>query len=56
LITYFLMYVSGPLLERSLLRNRRAYDSYAAAIPAFLPIPLKRPSGQPQGSAKLRPR
>jgi len=56
LITYFLMYVSGPLLERSLLRNRRAYHSYAAAIPAFLPIPLKRPSGQPQGSAKLRQR
>ena len=59
-ITYFLMNVSGPLLERSLLRNRRAYDSYAASIPAFLPIPLKRPQrrtgGQPQVSARLRPR
>lgn len=39
LLTYFLMNVSSMLLERSLLRNRRAYAGYMATTPAFLPIP-----------------
>jgi steroid 5-alpha reductase family enzyme len=43
LITYYLMNISGPLLERSLLRNRRAYASYVATIPAFVPVKLGRP-------------
>jgi hypothetical protein len=37
------------LLERSLLRNRRAYASYVAAVPAFVPIPAEW-----LASAKLR--
>lgn len=39
LLTYFLINISSMLLERSLLRNRRAYASYVASTPAFLPIP-----------------
>jgi steroid 5-alpha reductase family enzyme len=41
LITYFLINVSSMLLERGLLRNRRAYSSYVATTPAFLPIPAE---------------
>lgn len=41
LITYFLINVSSMLLERGLLRNRRAYASYVATTPAFLPIPAE---------------
>ena len=37
LLTYFLMKISGMLLERSLLRNRRAYESYVATTSPFLP-------------------
>lgn len=59
-ITYYLVYISGPLLERSLLRNRKAYTSYVATIPAFLPVHLNRlrvTGGKPQAaSAKLRGR
>ena len=49
LLTYFLMNISSMLLERSLLRNRRAYASYVASTPAFLPIPAEW-----LASAKLR--
>jgi steroid 5-alpha reductase family enzyme len=41
LLTYFLMNISSMLLERSLLRNRRAYAGYAASTPAFVPIPAE---------------
>jgi steroid 5-alpha reductase family enzyme len=37
LLTYFLMNISSMLLERSLMRNRRAYAGYAEATSAFLP-------------------
>ncbi len=37
LITYFLMNVSGMLLERSLRRNRRAYEGYVLSTSAFIP-------------------
>ena len=37
LMTHFLMNISGPLLERSLLRNKRAYANYVATTPAFVP-------------------
>jgi steroid 5-alpha reductase family enzyme len=49
LLTYFLMNVSSMLLERSLMRNRRAYAGYVATVPAFLPIPSEW-----LASAKLR--
>ena len=49
MLTYFLMNVSSLLLERSLLRNRRAYASYVATVPAFVPIPAEW-----LASAKLR--
>jgi steroid 5-alpha reductase family enzyme len=49
MLTYFLVNVSSMLLERSLLRNRRAYASYVAAVPAFVPIPAEW-----LASAKLR--
>jgi steroid 5-alpha reductase family enzyme len=39
LLTYFLMNISSMLLERSLLRNRRAYAGYAESTSAFLPKP-----------------
>lgn len=39
LLTYFLANISSMLLERSLLRNRRAYAGYVTSTPAFLPIP-----------------
>ena len=35
LMTHFLMNISGTLLERSLLRNRRAYTNYVAETSAF---------------------
>jgi steroid 5-alpha reductase family enzyme len=41
LLTYFLVNVSSMLLERALMRNRRAYASYVASTPAFLPIPAE---------------
>ncbi len=37
LMTHFLMNISGPLLERSLVRNKRAYANYVATTPAFVP-------------------
>ena len=37
LLTYFLMNVSGPLLERSLKRNKRAYENYITTTSPFLP-------------------
>jgi steroid 5-alpha reductase family enzyme len=37
LLTYFLMKISGMLLERSLLRNRRAYAGYVESTSAFFP-------------------
>ena len=37
LITYFLMNVSAMLLERSLKRNKRAYENYIATTSAFIP-------------------
>lgn len=49
LVTYFLMNISSMLLERGLLRNRRAYASYVETTPAFLPIPAEW-----LASAKLR--
>jgi steroid 5-alpha reductase family enzyme len=42
LMTHFLMNISGPLLERSLLRNKRAYANYVVTTPAFFPKPPKR--------------
>ena len=39
LLTYFLMNISGMLLERSLLRNRRAYENYVATTSPFIPRP-----------------
>ena len=41
LLTYFLINISSMLLERSLLRNRRAYASYVATTPACLPVPAE---------------
>ena len=37
LMTHFLWNISGKLLERSLLRNRRAYANYVAETSAFIP-------------------
>ena len=37
LLTYFLMHISSLLLERSLMRNRRAYAGYAESTSPFLP-------------------
>jgi steroid 5-alpha reductase family enzyme len=42
LMTHFLWNISGKLLERSLLRNRRAYANYVAETSAFIPKPLAR--------------
>ena len=39
LMTHFLSNISGTLLERSLLRNRRAYANYVATTSAFIPKP-----------------
>jgi steroid 5-alpha reductase family enzyme len=36
-MTHFLWNISGKLLERSLLRNRRAYANYVAETSAFIP-------------------
>lgn len=60
MITYFLMNVSSMLLERALLRNRRAYAGYVASTPAFLPIPPEwlasiKPGGKPE-TGKTRTR
>jgi steroid 5-alpha reductase family enzyme len=41
LLTYFLMNVSGMLLERALKRNKRAYENYMATTSAFIPRPPK---------------
>jgi steroid 5-alpha reductase family enzyme len=57
LITYFLMNVSGMLLERSLLRNKRAYANYVATTSAFFPKsqkPLVSPAGAGPGPPKRR--
>jgi len=37
LMTHFLWNISGKLLERSLLRSRRAYANYVAETSAFIP-------------------
>ena len=37
LMTHFLWNISGKLLERSLLRNRRAYANYVAETSPFIP-------------------
>ena len=39
LMTHFLMNISGKLLERRLLRNKRAYENYMATTSAFIPKP-----------------
>ena len=59
LLTYFLMNVSSLLLERSLKRNKTAYASYIAAVPAFVPMRLRsatRSVAKPRAAANLRGR
>jgi steroid 5-alpha reductase family enzyme len=41
LMTHFLWNISGKLLERSLLRNRKAYASYVETTSPFIPRPPK---------------
>lgn len=59
LLTYFLMNVSSLLLERSLKRNKTAYASYIAAVPAFVPMRVRsatRSVPKPRAAANLRGR
>ena len=45
LMTYFMMNIAAPLLERSLMRNKRAYANYQVTTPAFIPKPPQRLRG-----------
>ena len=53
LMTHFLRNISGPLLERSLLRNRRAYANYVAETSAFIPN-FRGDEAVEQAKAKLQ--
>jgi len=56
LLTYFLMNVSGPLLERSLKRNKRAYENYIATTSPFIPRAPREASAAVSASAPKRGR
>jgi steroid 5-alpha reductase family enzyme len=55
LLTYYLMFASRVPLERSLLRNKRAYSHYVEITSPFLPRPPGRASASPPKGAAPGP-